>query len=401
MVGDEDADFLIEGVRNGFRIVDESITPVQCRVSNYSSALDQRQAVEAQLRTEIAEGRLVVVDKRPTIVSALGAIPKPDGGIRLIHDCSQPRGQAVNDYAFDVDQESYASVRKAAELTRKGSYMAKIDLKAAYRSVRLHPSQYNYTGLEWTFTGDDSPTFLVDTCLCFGAKLAPGTFHQITQSVVRLMWKWGYILVAYLDDFLVIANSSAECMDAMNVLLRLLRYLGFAISWQKTEGPCQKLTFLGVSIDTTLQTLSLPQSKVEEIKLLLDTFSQRTRASQKQLQKLAGKLSWAAQVVRGGRIYLQRLLDTMRPLKGRHHKVRLAASFKSDILWWQRYFSEFNASTWIFPNNVIQVFTDASSVDQESYASVRKAAELTRKGSYMAKIDLKAAYRSVRLRFAV
>ena len=39
-----------------------------------------------------------MASKKPTIVSAIAAIPK-DNGIRLIHDGSRPRGMAMNDYS--------------------------------------------------------------------------------------------------------------------------------------------------------------------------------------------------------------------------------------------------------------------------------------------------------------
>ena len=41
-----------------------------------------------------------------------------------------------------------------------GIYMAKIDLKAAYRSVRVHPEEWSLTGLKLIIQGDDSPTHL-------------------------------------------------------------------------------------------------------------------------------------------------------------------------------------------------------------------------------------------------
>ena len=60
---------------------------------------EQKLAVEETILGEIAEGNYVITDVKPTIVSALGAIPKPDSSeVHLIHDCSRPVGQALNDY---------------------------------------------------------------------------------------------------------------------------------------------------------------------------------------------------------------------------------------------------------------------------------------------------------------
>ena len=79
--------------------MDTNVNVVDAEVDNYSSALSNRDLVEKQILEEIAEGRYVVTETKPTVVSALGAVPKSNGGIRLIHDCSQPAGRAVNDYA--------------------------------------------------------------------------------------------------------------------------------------------------------------------------------------------------------------------------------------------------------------------------------------------------------------
>ena len=52
--------------------------------------------VEAQIKEEISNGRYIVTRDKPLVISALGAIPKPDSGdLRLIHDCSRPEGLGV------------------------------------------------------------------------------------------------------------------------------------------------------------------------------------------------------------------------------------------------------------------------------------------------------------------
>ena len=92
-------ELLLNGIKNGFKIInmDKKVSSVQTK--NYKSAIDNRIAVEDQILKEIEGGRYVVVQTPPTIISGLGAIPKDDGSIRIIHDCSRPEENAVNDYA--------------------------------------------------------------------------------------------------------------------------------------------------------------------------------------------------------------------------------------------------------------------------------------------------------------
>lgn len=105
---------------------------------------------------------------KPTIVSALGAIPKSNSKVRLIHDASRPLHMSINDYVQSDTSCSYVDLRVVSKLISEGCYLAKIDLQSAYRSVPIHPSNYWATGLKWQFINATSPTYLYDTKLPFG-----------------------------------------------------------------------------------------------------------------------------------------------------------------------------------------------------------------------------------------
>ena len=66
------------------------------------------QATEQVLK-EIQMGHYEVVPTHPEIISPMGVIPKPDGGVRLIHDCSQPPGKSVNDYCTTDWKQKFSS----------------------------------------------------------------------------------------------------------------------------------------------------------------------------------------------------------------------------------------------------------------------------------------------------
>ena len=55
-------------------------------------------------------------------------------------------------------------------------------------------------------------------------------------------------------------------------LINLLRKLGFNISWHKVVGPTQRITFLGVDIDTRNSTLSLGNDKLQQLEQQLQQF---------------------------------------------------------------------------------------------------------------------------------
>jgi hypothetical protein len=140
---------LIKGVKEGFHIVD-SLEFQSAETNNYASATNVkvRDLVENQINTELLEGRYVKTMTKPTIVSALGAIPKSNGTVRLIHDASRPSGSALNDYAQEEQKLRFQTLEDAVEMLSPGSFLAKIDLKSAYRSVRIHPSNWLACGLK-------------------------------------------------------------------------------------------------------------------------------------------------------------------------------------------------------------------------------------------------------------
>lgn len=359
---DPDKHFILNGIRNGFDIIDpgSSITNVSC--PNHPSARPNSplydKACEQVLR-EIECGNYVLCDRPPKIVSPMAAIPKPDGEVRLIHDCSRPTGHSVNDYCSTDWSQRFARIDDAAELITEKCYFAKVDLKSAYRSVGISEHSQQVTGFSWQFKGKNY--YFRDTKLPFGARLSVGIFHRLTQAVKRIMARKGFdLLVVYLDDFLIISKSKEQCALALQILIKLLRKLGFSIHWGKVVDPTQIITFLGVELDSICMSLRLPHDKLMSIREELQGFINRKRTTKRQLQSLAGKLSWAASVVRGGRVFLRRIFNQIGKLKCGYHRVLITSDIRSDIAWWLQLMVTFNGKSLLLDKRPIEcVFTDA------------------------------------------
>ncbi len=352
--GDIDKHFLLNGVKYGFKIIDQDVSedPVFCR--NYKSATDPiiSKDVEKQILEEIDNNRYIICNSPAKINSSLGALRKSSGGVRILHDCSRPHGASLNSYAT-THKFKYQTVDRAMELLPRGGYMAKVDLSHAYRVAPIHPDCYAATGLHWTFDGDTSPTYMIDCRLPFGASKSPEIFQRLSNSVTRFMKKRGYTVIAYLDDFLVIEATEQRCSEAYNILLQLLEKLGFKINWKKAVPPSQQITFLGIDICSVTRQLSLPQEKLEEIRILLDSWEYKKKATKHELMQLVGKLNWAARLVRGGRTFLRRLINIMCSLKRKHHCICLTASARADIKWWLDFMQVFNCTMCFIHNTPV------------------------------------------------
>jgi hypothetical protein len=183
LADDPDKDFLLHGIENGFDIVDTNEVPTSVECDNHTSARSGspvHDLMEDTILQEISQGNYVVTDNKPSIISALGAVLKAGGDIRLIHDCSRPHGGSVNDYATLPADIKFQSVDSAANLIKPGYYMCKFDLLHAYLQVKISNASQDVTGIKWAFDGSD--TYMYDTKLMFGSKLAPSIFHRLTQA---------------------------------------------------------------------------------------------------------------------------------------------------------------------------------------------------------------------------
>ena len=132
---------------------------------------------------------------------------------------------------------------------------------------------------------------MVDTRLPFGARRSPEIFHRLTQAVCRIMKHQGHSpVLALLDDFLVVADDKHSCQSTLQALLNLLRYLGFAINYSKLVNPTQRLTFLGIVLDTIKGTLELPTAKLNDLISQLSKLLGKSQCTKRNLR--AQRISW-------------------------------------------------------------------------------------------------------------
>ncbi len=101
----------------------------------------------------------------------------------------------------------------------------KVDWKGAYKVVGINPQCYDASGIEWTFSGNSKPTYREDTRLMFGASKSPEIVQCISNSLVRMMEKKGYIVLVWLDDYIVLAEDCKSCWKASKTLIALLQKL--------------------------------------------------------------------------------------------------------------------------------------------------------------------------------
>ena len=129
--------------------------------------------------------------------------------------------------------------------------------------------------------------------------------------VTRMMTRKGFPnLVNYLDDFLIVSSLREECLGAQLTLIGLFHSLGFQVNWSKLHSPSQRVKFLGIILDSLAM-----QAKISSLKEQLHVLLSKRKASKRDLQRVAGLMNFLAKVVKGGRTFLRRVLDSMNRLK--------------------------------------------------------------------------------------
>ena len=304
-VCDEDSLFILDGVYNGFKVVDHKadITPYFC--SNYNSCFkdENYQKMSAILAGELLADKLSFTNSDLLQTHALGAIPKPDGSVRYITDCSRPAKSSVNNYMKETFSSfSFKTIDQIVDSISPGCFMATVDLQNAYRSVPIHPTDRCHFGLQWDF--GNGPVDMCDNFLCFGSKCSAYIFNRVTDSVARYLNKLGHKCFNYLDDFIIVADTIAEACATQNLLISTLHSLGFYISWRKVFSPSQQCRYLGIDIDSVQQRLILPAEKLDKLHAELAFWKNRRTATKYQMQRLFGILNFCCKVIRGGRVYM-------------------------------------------------------------------------------------------------
>jgi len=154
------------------------------------------------------------------------------------------------------------------------------------------------------------------------------------------------VLLNYLDDLCSVA-SPEKSVENYEKLGNLLATLGLLESEEKAIFPSTRVEFLGVLFDSCSQTMEVTRDRLVEISELIGSWLEKKKASKRQLQSLIGKLVFVTRCVFASRIFISRMLSTLRSLKFQSSIFYVSKEFRKDLFWWKRFLKEFNGVTYI------------------------------------------------------
>ena len=361
--------YIVEGIRYQFRVGFDYTRPLKSATSNMSSFHHHPQLKSEYLAEECAEGHIMGLLARDfstkVHVSSFGLIPKKTPGEwRLIVDLSSPEGKSVNDGINEYwCSLRYVTVEDALHMIAalgRGSLLAKVDVRKAYRNIPIHPAGRSLLGMVW------EGKLFIDTALPFGLRSAPNVFTAVADAAEWIAQQEGVDrIIHYLDDFLVVGPpKSYRCKQHIDKVLELFQDLGLPVAPSKLEGPATCLCFLGIETDTESLEIRLPADKLQRLQSLLRAWRTRSSCRRHELESLVGHLSLACYVVRAGKSFLRRLIELLGVACRGHHFLQLNSSHRADLCWWEAFISSLNHAVFfrgiLSHSSHFSFYTDAS-----------------------------------------
>ena len=237
----------------------------------------------------------------PYGVQPLHVIIKAGRKPRLVIDLSRN----LNEH-LEYEYFSYASVLDAVERSFPGCWFGKLDLSNCFLSFPLDPSVlphfvFRFEGQLYQFLR-----------MPFGLSVAPRICTLLLSVVGHGLQQAGVDAAArYLDDFLFLQAEESLMQHSLRRAEAVISAFGLVVNPDKTEGPAQRIAFLGIMLDSVQQTLSCTPERLEELRHLLSHAESSAAIKLTALETLIGKLSFATQVLPGARPFMRRMMDLL------------------------------------------------------------------------------------------
>ena len=350
------AKFLVDGFKNGFKIGFTGKHESFC-CGNLKSADEKLPKLRELILKEIKLGRIkgpFLKEPLPnTRVSPLGMVPKKgeDGsftGWQKITHLSYPRKGEFGSIKGGIDpadtkvkyQLFDEAVKLCVQLGTEG-YLAKSDLKSAFRQLPIHSTDLHLLGFRL-----DSLWFL-DVCMPFGLAIACKVYEDFSTVLHWVVAKLvGDLIRHYLDDFLLGGRDQLRCQQNLRKFKQVCDHLGIPIAEDKTTLPTQIITFLGLVLNMRDQVIGIPQHKVDKALRQINYVLAAKTVRVKLLQSLTGLLNFVGKAIPGARCFNHRFYSAMVIPKDRkihpYYHIKVAEELKEDLRVWKVALKELN-----------------------------------------------------------
>ena len=268
---------------------------------------------------------------------------------RVILDLSWPPGVSVNS---GIPKDIYLGepyklklptlddlVTRIWELGR-GCCLFTLDLARAYRQLRSDPLDWPLLGFQY------NRLYYMDTAIPFGIRWGAMACQRTTNALCYIADRNNIKLISYIDD--IVGTAKQQAKNAFVYTRSLLKRLGIDEADHKAQEPSTTLTWIGIEFDTLAMEMGLPHKKLTATAELVVDWISRQKATRHQLQQLLGKLIYVAYCCKPARLFVARMLHTLREAPPRC-EIKLDNEFRMDLRWFVKFMPKFNGIQLIRP----------------------------------------------------
>ena len=271
------------------------------------------------------------------------------GKWRLCHDYSVGTNRRVPTASF-----SLPSVWDVVPVIRPGSHFAKYDIRDGFWHVPIAEDSRCRLVVRHPGTG----RLIWASRLPFGYLDSPRLFCGLTEAIIARVRRRaagkGIHYYVFVDDVLCVGDDEELTREGMRLLEE--EFLERGVQWapNKTRGPCKCIEFLGLLLCNTPDTrgVTITEKRRRKLRESLASWLERRPESgtlevdPREMASFLGKLVFAAQVVKGGRTYMQGMLSQFKglvvdwrrgsvlPHDGKWRPMRVVEGFWRDLEWW-------------------------------------------------------------------
>jgi len=329
-------------------------TPPACEFKNREFSFKEKQFINSEIERLLSEGSIVECESKPRCVTPISVVPKPSGGLRLVHDLRH-----INKYC-DPPKFSYTDINVVLEHINPHDRLITIDLKSAFNHVGIHKDQHTFFGFQF------NNKYFVSQVLLFGLNYSPYVFNKILRPVIEHFALQNIRCISYVDDF-IHPNIEDQIDSSKDYILRILKLLGWSVNIEKSSlTPETKKTFIGFVIDTAKCDngiwLEIPKKRITAVKKDIGRALKYKYISARNLARIAGQIISMSKAIIPAKLFLR---NTYRLLKKRRlwsDNLVLDIHTENDLKWWFSALAQWNGK--FFANSPcsekIQIATDAS-----------------------------------------
>ena len=228
--------------------INEDIKPVQAKPRNKPFHL--REAIDEQIQNMLDQDIIEAVTNEPTewLSETVEEVKPESKQIRICVDM-----KAAN-RAIQRERYEMPNIENIMYKANEMKIFNKIDLKAAFQQIELHPS-CRYISKFRTHKG-----IFQFKRLFFGVSSAPEIFHNI----IRKLLEGVDAAINATDDILVMGKTEAESEENVEKVLSILSEAGLTVNSLKCKFNQKEITFFGLILSE--KGVSLNEQKVQAIK---------------------------------------------------------------------------------------------------------------------------------------